>query len=592
MNRIKKSSIALAIIMLVSLLTMIYYGGQKEGYHVDELYSYGLANSEYLPFMHFGESGYDVKDWMADYGAGNSPIDLFRNLAKDFKLLQECQFQLKDSVIYRDYLTAQENSSDTRTTTWVSGENYKNYLAVSKENAFNYASVYYNQRGDVHPPLYYILLHTVCSFFQGVFSKWFALAINYAALMLTILVLYQMIRTHLGGEAVALATVSIYALSCGFMTTAVFLRMYALLTLMVVLCCLIHLTFAADDFQLTKRTRLCLMFSTLGGFLTHYYFVIYVMAMALVIVIQMALRKKWKAIFSYALTMLGCAIIGLCIWPFAIKHIFLGYRGRESLSLLAEGDFYWIIVKVILHYIVQYLFSGLWQIPIICAVVLALALFFTPKGQRPLGKVFLLSVPVIFYTLLVSQIVPYYVERYFMCTFPFWCLLITEAIRLGTGAFLQRFPQLSEKCKSGCKLSLQSVLLVIGASYILLLNNSWQHPPGYLHIDGQDTLKVPNHTACVYIMPDNSWNESALYTSVLAKCEQVAVAYQSNLPSLENTYEYESGSFVLVMVSGLLETEEVLENVRRALSVRNLPEVYRDSYNNVTMIYLSDQKMP
>lgn len=53
---------------------MLYYGSQKEGYHFDELYSYGLANSEYLPFMHFGESGYDVKNWMMDYGPGESPV--------------------------------------------------------------------------------------------------------------------------------------------------------------------------------------------------------------------------------------------------------------------------------------------------------------------------------------------------------------------------------------------------------------------------------------------------------------------------------------------------------------------------------------
>lgn len=200
MRKLKKETFILILIMLATLATMIYYGTKKEGYHVDELYSYGLANSEYLPFMHFGESGYDVKDWMIEYGAGESLIDLFRNLAKDFKLLKECDFRLKDSVIYQDYLTAQANSADTRTTTWVSGQDYIDYLAVSDSNTFNYASVYYNQRGDVHPPLYYILLHTVCSIFQGLFSKWFGLAVNFAALLLTVWMLYRMVSRYLGGQ--------------------------------------------------------------------------------------------------------------------------------------------------------------------------------------------------------------------------------------------------------------------------------------------------------------------------------------------------------------------------------------------------------
>lgn len=37
----KKETILLLIIMLLSLSTMLYYGSKKEGYHVDELYSMG-----------------------------------------------------------------------------------------------------------------------------------------------------------------------------------------------------------------------------------------------------------------------------------------------------------------------------------------------------------------------------------------------------------------------------------------------------------------------------------------------------------------------------------------------------------------------
>ena len=173
----------LAAVLMISLIMLIYYGNQKEGYHVDEVYSYGLANSEYLPFMHFGQHDYNVKEWMAEYGAGESLGQLFSNLARDFRILKECGFQLKESVIYQDYLTAQANSADTRTTAWVPGQAYMDYVTASANSTFNYASVYYNQRGDVHPPLYYMLLHTICSVFQGRFSKWFGLGLNIACLL-------------------------------------------------------------------------------------------------------------------------------------------------------------------------------------------------------------------------------------------------------------------------------------------------------------------------------------------------------------------------------------------------------------------------
>ena len=60
MNGKIKRNWALIALLLMALCGMFYYGNRKEGYHVDELYSFGLANSEYLPFMHFGEMEYSL----------------------------------------------------------------------------------------------------------------------------------------------------------------------------------------------------------------------------------------------------------------------------------------------------------------------------------------------------------------------------------------------------------------------------------------------------------------------------------------------------------------------------------------------------
>ncbi len=218
-ERIRVSSILAAMIIILSVGTMLYFGSRKEGLHVDEVYSYGLANSEYLPFMHFGSMEYSVKDWMLEYGAGESLADLIRNLVNDFKILKESNFNWRETVIYQDYLIAQANSADTYTTTWLSGQDYQDYLSVSESNTFNYASVYYNQRGDVHPPLFYMLLHTICSVFQGQFSIWYALGLNIVILVLTLILLYRMVSRYLGGEKIALLVIAVYGLSSGFMTT-------------------------------------------------------------------------------------------------------------------------------------------------------------------------------------------------------------------------------------------------------------------------------------------------------------------------------------------------------------------------------------
>ena len=61
-----------------------------------------------------------------------------------------------------------------------------------RKHRFDYASVYYNQTQDVHPPLFYFLLHTVCSLFPGSFTKWTGLGMNFVLLGGTLAALYAL----------------------------------------------------------------------------------------------------------------------------------------------------------------------------------------------------------------------------------------------------------------------------------------------------------------------------------------------------------------------------------------------------------------
>ena len=58
---------------------------------------------------------------------------------------------------------------------WYDGRLFTDAYSVHPGERFGYGKVWANQAGDVHPPLWYAALHTVCSFFPGEFSKWFSL---------------------------------------------------------------------------------------------------------------------------------------------------------------------------------------------------------------------------------------------------------------------------------------------------------------------------------------------------------------------------------------------------------------------------------
>ena len=580
----QKSILVLVCVLMISFGAMLYFGNQKQGYHVDEIYSYGLSNSEYLPFMHFGEHDYDVKDWMNEYGAGESLGDLFSNLWKDFLILKECDFNFYNSEIYEAYRVAQANSQDTYTTTWVSGQNYQDYLAVSDSNTFNYASVYYNQRGDVHPPFFYILLHTICSVFQGVFSKWFGLGLNIVILLLALVVIYRMCDKHFGGKMPAITAVCMYAFSVGFMSTAMFIRMYALLTLMTLLCTYVHLNLFKEDFKFNKRILAALFFSVLGGYYTQYYFVLYAIGMATVTMIVMLLKRKWKGMINYVLTIGSAAVTGILIWPFSVKHVFGGYRGQASLGVLQSGNFYWYKAEWMLYYIVSNVFGGYIWIPIALAIASITICFISiwHKKRFPFAKTAILSVPIVFYALIVGQISPFLTDRYVMCTYPFWCIMCTAAVYYVMRNLIHKSDSNMEKifAKSRNTIILIVFIVLIGVSNYVV------NEPGYIFKDGQENYKVPDNTDCVFIIPNGSYNESSEEISIMAQCRRVGIVFEDNLDVLAEDYRYQSGDYLLVEITNSLDENTVLKKVREKLGVEVLKELGREPGSGCIRILL------
>lgn len=569
-----------SVILLMSLVSMLYYGHRKEGYHVDEVYSYGLANSEYLPFMHFGVSGYDVKDWMLEYGAGESFGDLFRNLWKDYQILKEENFQFYNSSIYQDYVIAQANSADTRTTTWVPGEDYLHYVAVSPENTFNYASVYYNQRGDVHPPFFYILLHTVCSFFPESFSKWYGLGVNITFMLLTLVVVYRMCSKYLGDELFGVCVAAVYGLSCGYVSTAIFLRMYAVLTFMVASSCYLHLEIAENHFEVPKKTYWKLIIVTFLGFFTHYYYVLYAIAVAAVMCVWMLWERRFRKVLVYIAAMAGTGAVGVCIWPFAIRHVFQGYRGMGAVKESLSGGAYLLKTKVMMHQIWTYVIGGHWWLMLLLAVVLVAVALLWKRKEIPYGKVFLFGLPLLAYVAATAQIVPYYTDRYVMCTFFFWSILAVSGVYYSVRIVCEKFcPAETDK---GKKLSVG--VIVGGVCVLVLLSNCYVKPPGYLYPDGQETVKLPENTDCIYVLPDGDWNESAEDSTILAQARNVGIVYESELAVLQEGYRYNEGDYLMVCVQKALDIENVLAKVHDTLGTEALQEISRTEGNSTVRI--------
>lgn len=117
-----------ACIMIITL-------SSKHNYHVDEIYTYALAN-------HITDIGMDIQ--LAPHTYSPAP------------------------TAYTDYMAAQA--------------------------PFDLSHIWSNQANDVHPPLYYCMIYLISFLFKGSASKWIAGSINIIFMLLVLWISRKLLR--------------------------------------------------------------------------------------------------------------------------------------------------------------------------------------------------------------------------------------------------------------------------------------------------------------------------------------------------------------------------------------------------------------
>ncbi len=65
------------------------------------------------------------------------------------------------------------------------------YTVLPHSGMIDYKKTLLHSQYDDHPPLYYMIVHTICYVFRDFpFTKWYALSINFICLILTDILLY------------------------------------------------------------------------------------------------------------------------------------------------------------------------------------------------------------------------------------------------------------------------------------------------------------------------------------------------------------------------------------------------------------------
>ncbi len=432
---------ALALVLILVTGVCFLFSCRKQGMFIDEIYTYGLSNSSYRPFL----SG------------------------------------LKYQSIDHSLFTREE---------------LLDYVSIIGDEGFDFASVYYNQVHDVHPPLYYWLFNIASTFARGSFSKWTGLVLDWLIYLGCVLMLYALVRKLGGSRYNAAAAGVLYGLSVIGLSTMVMIRMYVLLTFLTVvlayfIACLMR--------EFRKSTCVFVGLTLLAGLMTQYYFVFYAFFLCAAYVLWALLRKEYRALAWFVPCALAGALALLLVFPAALTHLFSGelVSGESAMDNLKNFAQYPARMRVFVgqarHGLKAAIFTGL-------AALAALAVFF--RRVRAAGKEgrlrpdwLVLILPAFVTFVLVAIISPVDEARYIYNLIPILVLTVSFLLYLLETA-------LEDSLR---KRQLSAVLFLAVA--LLALWEARSAPPDYLypeHAEYNAQLAAHRDDPCVFFA-DPEW---------------------------------------------------------------------------------------
>ena len=281
-----KSFIEKYMFCILLLLVVVYFfvlGSLKNGLFVDEIFSFGHANSSVGAFL-----GTNIDSHFVDEN-------------------KELHGKWLDSEIFKKYLTVQE------------GEEW------------NFSQIIENVKKDVHPPFYLMILHTVSSLFPNMINKQIGLSLNLFFLICLVGVFYRFQIYYLKDKWKA------FFVTLGFMFLPVvielasFIRMYELFLLLNVI--LLYLSV-----KVIEKTDVS--FKIWGGIfgvmmialLTHFYQLVYGFFLTTGVMTVLFVDKRYGDSFKFGLVMLLGVIGAVAVFPHAIDMLLYSDRGEDSLS--------------------------------------------------------------------------------------------------------------------------------------------------------------------------------------------------------------------------------------------------------------------
>lgn len=371
---------------------------------------------------------------------------------------------------------------------------FDNYFFAS---GFSIEDVWANQSYDVHPPMFYLILHALGRLTHNAWGFDTGIVLNALLHVINILLIYILIKCIMKDEFWAYLGSVWYAFLPVVLEHAVYIRMYYLMST----CCLgITLWMILGYRFRDKKPGLQLGFYvglgvfSIFGVLTHYYFAVYLFFICLLWGLYLIYKRKWLEIIEFLVAMVLAGISCLVIFPGMKYHILHGNRGQQSIDSLLHSNY----VDFLVYYgkILGNLAGG-FLIPIVILGILFMAGFIWKYRKAVLSNItweyMIVIFPVVLYYLAVSKMGVIWSSRF-----------ISPLFGVAIIAFIIIWYRLEQWIRKYFNIDVRKLKAVFSIMVIIIVSVEWfRFSWNELSIDNREAIEIAKQYGgdndCFYI---------------------------------------------------------------------------------------------
>lgn len=508
-KNLSRKSIILILIGIIIIQTICYIivGTKKSYIHIDEGYSYGLINY--------------------------NKIDITNN--EDFY------------------------------NTWHDKEYYNDYLSINDYEKNNWIPVYENQKNDVHPPFYYLLLRCMAMFNINEFSMWEGIILNIIIHIGITILMYLISSKLFNNKIYGLLIALVGGLTVSALETVILARMYALTALNILIITYLHMINIDKETISTKS--LCLMgLCILIGSLTHYYYLVFLFVLYVMFMIMYIKNKNYKMAIKYTICMALSGAVSLLIFPYSFVHIFMGYRGQGMLSHFTDFSQALIGLAGYLGLTLLDVFNVIGSL-----VLIILGIIIVIKNKEIRIKIQnkyigIILVPTLIYFAIIGAGSPYIEIRYIMPIASLIFILGIYALKL----------MLDKVCNKEKTFKIISIILVI----MLIVPIIVKWPITYLYQDKKDIVNKisENHsipTLYVFNKDQNRFLDD-IYLFTKIDNSYIMDSKLENSTNIEEVFKNKNlQNGIIVFINSGLENDNIIKDIKETTNLEECNYVKR-----------------